>query len=540
MSALPAPLGGGRWRGVALVAGLGVAEAAAIGVAAVATRGVFAALHAEAGPPLGALAVLAAAGVAVALLRALSRTLAEGMGQRYAMVLRRALYRHLARLPASAVERRRAGAVGLRFVGDLSAARRWISLGITRLVSGAVVLPGAALALWWLDPRLALAAAAPVAVSLAAMGGLALLFGRLHRRLRSGRARLAIDMMERAAVAPELDLLGRTNKELDRLDRAGEGMRASAVRRAGAARLLSAVPEVGVAVAGALMLAEAARSGLPAAEAAGALAVLAILALPLRDLAGVRDAHAAWRVARAKLVAVLETPAARRRRPRRGGPCALAVEGGPAGPGAALSFAPGEIVAVEAGREGSALIAAAAGLEPGDSRVVFEGRERPPVAAYVGPRSPVLQGSLRRALSMGARSRPEDPALARLARAFGLGPLLDDGGLDARVGEGGRTLAECERLRALLVRAVLREPDLLLVDRPDAAADARALTLIGRAAIETGATALIALPLGTRPRWSMRRLVASGGRLQDRDDEGKVSRGTMTPRDAPEVLPSSS
>ena len=537
---VPPPLGGGRWRGVALVAGFGVAEAAAIGVAAVATRGVFAALHADAGPPAGTLAVLAAAGVTVALLRALSHTLAEGMGQRYAMALRRALYRHLARLPASTVERRRAGAIGLRFVGDLSAARRWIS-AITRLASGAVVLPGAALALWWLDPSLALSAGAPVLGSLVAMAGLALLFGRLHRRLRSGRARLAIDMMERAAVAPELDLLGRTGREVDRLERAGEGMRASAVRRAGAARLLRAMPEIGVALGGAFMLAEAARSGLPAADVAGALAVLAILALPLRDLAGVRDAHAAWRVAHAKLAAVLETPPAGRRRPRREGPCTLRVEGGPAGAGAALSIPPGEVVTVEAGRTASALIAAAAGLEPlASGRIVFEGRERPPVVAHVGPRSPVLQGSLRRALTMGARRRPEDPALERLARGFGLGRLLDERGLDARLAEDGRDLAEGERLRVLLVRATLREPDLLLVDRPDAAADAAALALIERAAVETGATALIALPADARPRWAPRRLVERDERFHDAVDASRMGEGAETPAMRPEGMTSSS
>jgi ABC-type multidrug transport system fused ATPase/permease subunit len=521
VSALPRPLGGGRGRGVALVAGLGVAEAAAIGVAAVATRDVFAALHDGAGPPVAALAVLAAAGAGVALLRAGSRTLAEALGQRYAMALRRALYRQLARLPASAVERRRAGAVGLRFVGDLSAARRWLSLGITRLASGAVVLPGAALALWWLDPRLALAAGPPVAASLVVMAGLALVFGRLHRRLRSGRARLAIDMMERAAVAPELDLLGRTSRELDRLDRAGRTVLGGAVRRAAAARLLHAVPEIGAALAGVLLLWEAARAGLPAAEAAGALAVLAILALPLRDLAGVRDAHAAWGVARAKLADVLAAPGAERGRPLRGGPCALRL--------GATRLAPGEVAAIEAGPRATALIAAAAGLEPSVD-VTTEERERPPLAAHVGPRSPVLQGSLRRALTMGARRRPDDAALERLARGFGLGRLIDAGGLDLRVGEGGRTLHEGERLRALLLRAALREPDLLLIDRPDAAADPEAVALIGRIARETGATALVALPKGApTPHWAHARLDAEARALRDPPAAARIARGAAAP-----------
>ena len=98
------------------------------------------------------------------------------------------------------------------------------------------------------------------------------------------------------------------------------------------------------------------------------------------------------------------------------------------------------------------------------------------------------------------------------------------------MGEGGRTLHEGERLRALLLRAALREPDPLLVDRPDAAADPDALALIGRIARETGATALVALPReAATPAWAHRRLDAEARALPDRPEAGRIARGASAP-----------
>ncbi len=74
--------------------------------------------------------------------------------------------------------------------------------------------------------------------------------------------------------------------------------------------------------------------------------------------------------------------------------------------------------------------------------------------AYVGPRSPILAGGLRRAFGLGLTPRPTDERLLTVGRDFGLGRTIARlGGLDGRVAENGRDLSSGERSRLLLARA---------------------------------------------------------------------------------------
>ncbi|MEL6319018.1 MAG: hypothetical protein AAFR16_15395, partial [Pseudomonadota bacterium] len=137
---VPPIMGEGRWRWLAATAFLGVAQAVAAGVAAFATRDVFAALHRGGGDDpdaAGAIAVLIAAGGVIAIARLAARAMGEHLGQRYATAMRHRLYAHLARLPGRLSADRRPGALSLRFVGDLAAARLWVGQGLARLITGA-------------------------------------------------------------------------------------------------------------------------------------------------------------------------------------------------------------------------------------------------------------------------------------------------------------------------------------------------------------------------------------------------------------------
>lgn len=524
MSEVPGILADGRARIAALVGLSGIGQAAATGLAAFATRDLFAALH-EAGAgaasaAAAALAILIGAGIVVALLRVIERTIAERLGQRYAIALRRVLYRQLARMPASAVAGRRAGALALRFVGDLSAARNWAGLGLTRAVSSAFVIPGAALALWLLHPALARLALIPLGVSLLVMAALSIGMGRLHRRLRSKRAGVAIAMLERVPMAPELDLMARTSREMRRLDEDGATLAGRSTTRMGLRMALRATPEIGAALAGAAILWGALRLGAPAAEAAGMLAVIGILSVPLRELADVWDRRCAWAVARAKLGVVLAQPRAPRRRMARGGPPPVRCEGVRfRGLAIDLAVEPGETVLIEGplGSGKSSLLGLIAGLEvPDEGEVDFGERDRRPLTVHVSPRSPVLQGSLRRALTLGVARRPDDARIAEVAERFGLGPLmvrLD--GLDGQVGEGARTLSDGEALRLHLARAALSAPDLLVIDLGGVGVDAdlaRALDLLIR---EGNATTFIAPGDSRLAPLADRRLVIEDGTIED-------------------------
>jgi ABC-type multidrug transport system fused ATPase/permease subunit len=512
-AALPPITAQQRGRGIAQVALCAIGQATAAGVAAFATRDVFAVLR-EPGATLPAWALLqiAAAGAAIALLRVAESVTAERVGQSYAGTLRLRLFNHLACMPAQAVGNRRTGGLAMRFVGDLSAVRNWISQGIARLVSAGVVLPAATLVLFLLEPRLGLAVLAPLALGLAAMAAIGPRLGPAHRQLRARRARLAADMQERIPHAPELRLLGRLALERTQLRRRTEALVESALARTATAAGLRAVPDLVAGAAAASLLGTAFMAGIPAAEAAGAMAALGLMMHPLRDLSGVWDRWRAWTAARDKCAALLAEPLIQRQRqrpvpgPQPGSPAAVHFcDVGALGlAGVDLHIRPGQKIALIGanGAGKSTLLRLAAGLEAGPpGRVRLDGTdprdlaapERRRSIALMSLRSPILAGSLRRALTMGAAQQRSDAEILAQAQAFGLGGVLQRlGGLDGLLSEGGRNLSAGEARRLLLTRVALSGARLLLLDEPEDALDAEGVELLAGFLHATPATVLVA------------------------------------------------
>ncbi|GAB5470341.1 MAG: ABC transporter ATP-binding protein [Rhodospirillales bacterium] len=495
MSLLPRIAGAGRGRGIALVAVLAFGQAAAAGLAAFATRDVFVAFRSQAPDlPIEALVAIALAGIAIALLRVGERVVAEKVGQAYAAALRLKLFDHLTKLSAREVAGRRNGALAMRFVGDLAAVRGWVSLGIARWISAAIVLPLATGVLFLLNPTLGYAAGLPILLGLVAMLLAGPRLGPAHRRLRSRRARLAADMSERIPHAPELRLLGRIKTEETLLRRRTAALVDSALERARGAALLRAIPDAVSGLAAASVLTMALRGAASPAEAAGALAAVGLIIQPLRDLAGVWDKHRAWVAAREKCVTLLSLPPLVPSVPAAGAPLDPEAAKGPqvltfqdvtAGRlrGLDAQALPGQKIAIVGGNGAgkSTLLSLAAGLEvPEAGRVSLGGHdpsllsssERRRMIALVGTRSPILAGSLRRALTMGSAPQPDDAQVLDQAKAFGLEAVIERlGGLDGRIAEGGRNLSAGEGRRILLTRAALSQAWLLLLDEPDDALD---------------------------------------------------------------------
>jgi ABC-type multidrug transport system fused ATPase/permease subunit len=514
MTVMPKILGKGRARSVAKVILIAIGQAAAAGVAAFSTRDVFASLHAGLPVlPAWSLGLIAFAGIAIAGLRVREQIVAERLGQDYASDVRLVVFDHLSRLSARDLDRRRRGGLALRFVGDLAAMRNWVSFGIARVVSASVVLPLATLVLFVLDPRLGAIAAMPIALGLGLMAALGRGFGKAHGRLRDRRSSLAARMSERAPYAPELRMMGRMRIERRTLRQLTERMIASAMDRAQGVALLRAMPDAVAGLAAAGILFAAGRTGAAPAEAAGALAALALMVRPMRDLANVWDRRRAWLAAKAKCETLLSVPVVRRNRRSSASTsmdsmvppavrfeevCSFSLER------VSATAAGGRRVAI-VGRNGagkSTLLSLAAGLDVPSSGSVRIGdcaptslaaKERRRILTFVGDRTPILAGALRRALTMGGAARPCDATIYATARAFGLDDVLERiGGLDARVSEGARNLSSGEVRRLLLARAALCRPQVLLLDEPDASLDVDGSDLIVKLLCQTQATALIA------------------------------------------------
>ncbi len=447
-----------------LVVSSSVFQAVALAFAAFATRDAFGAIHAGHALAIETVLQLAGSGVGTAACLFLCRYRAEALGQSYAISLRRALYQQIAKLPKSRHERRRVGALSLRFVGDLSAARIWFGRGLPSVCSAAVIIPGAAAILFYLNPVLAVSGMAALGLTLLLAAAMAWHLEHRHRRLRRRRASIAISMIERIAIAPELDLMGRTDRELQKLDTQGATLRHDALARRGRVVGLQAILQLGVAFVSLLMLWQAGQTGIAPATVAACLAVMALIALPLQNLASAWDHHCAWRVAREKAQRLLSEPTVNRNVAQQTDAVVINVTG-------KLDEAPFTFVAKPnrtselTGPYASKLARCIAGFDTYEGIEVRYGEHQiPPKLALIGDVHIGLQGSLRRSATLMCRKRPSDRRIAKVLRLLGLSDLLmAPEGLDQRIAENGHGLSSDQTLRLDLARAVLCEAEVVVI-----------------------------------------------------------------------------
>ncbi|WP_265502478.1 P-loop NTPase family protein [Paracoccus beibuensis] len=236
---------------------------------------------------------------------------------------------------------------------------------------------------------------------------------------------------------------------------------------------------------------------MPPGTIAGGLAAMGLLVLPLRELGGIFNHHAASRAAAEKTSAALsrqarDVYAASESLPA--GPVEVLFEGARLPSGAVLDLSVPAAIQAElplSGIDAEAIADLLLGLDsPAEGRILLSGVDLHELGrgslrrgvARIGPAPEILHGPLRRALSLGCTNRPTDEKRQKLALAEGLGPLMQRlGGLTGTVAEGGRNLTQGERTAVSLVRMRLLRPRVVVADPGlDAAAFARMADLLSR------------------------------------------------------------
>jgi len=490
---------------------------------------------------------LATVALATAWLRMRETVDAERLGQDYVLEVRRLLMLHLTQLAPRAQRRRASGSTFLRFVGDLTALKQWLSLGLAKLSVAGLMIPGILLVL----AAVSLPLAATVATILAAAAVTATRMGpaiessvRASRKMRS---KLAANINEKIGHMAVVQVYGRSERERNRLSGQSQSLVDAMVARArvvgtlrGLAQLTAALSSAGVLLVGVL---EVRRGTMTAGEVVAAMSVVGLMVTPIRDLGRVSEFWHASRVAREKLLSTLASgpvlrslPDARRLASGPGRIEFVDVALAPAFEHVTLVAEAGQRVVLvgDNGSGKSALLALLPRLaDPDQGSVRIDGQDIATVSlgslrraiGLVSPEFPLLRGSLRRNLTYRMPDASEADVQAVVERC-GVDRLLRDlpDGLKTMLSEDAIELSVGQRRRVMLARALLGNPRVLLLDDADSNVDAETLAIFVRVLEEFPGTILL---VSQRPELAGRadaRWTFGGGRvLAETQSSGRAS-----------------
>ncbi|ELS02470.1 ABC-type multidrug transport system, ATPase and permease component [Xenococcus sp. PCC 7305] len=452
--------------------------------------------------------------IALAWLRITERIDAVKMGQSYAYSVRMTLYRKLAMMSPRALQTRSQGGVTLRFVGDLTSLRQWVSFGLARIIVAVV------------NTVVTLIALSLINIQIAAIATLILLLGafiawqrgkNLQTAAQEARyhvSKLAGDINEKVSAIAVVQIFGQSHREKKRLTSRSRALETAMVNRGALASQLRGLSEATLSLASAVALLVGAREvalgRTTPGTIIGAMTILGFLMPPLRDLGRIQEYWHNSRVSRRKIQEFLKTPNLITEIPNA---IALEVTQG------SLEFdhvsfggilnqvkvraEPGQVIALVGsnGAGKSTLLSLTARLiDPENGSIYLDGQD---IANHslaslrrnigmASPDLPLLRGSIGRNLRY-RYPRADEKEIARVWQLCEINELLAElpQGEKTKIAEGGKGLSAGQRQRISLARAILGNPKILLLDEIDANLDPKATTIVDRVLENHDGTVLI-------------------------------------------------
>jgi ABC-type multidrug transport system fused ATPase/permease subunit len=449
-----------------------------------------------------ALGLLSAAGC-LSWLRMVERSDAEQLGQGYIYKIRMILFDHLSTLAPRALQKRSQGAIVLRFVGDLAALRKWVSLGLVRLAVSGVTSLVALAALSIINWRLASGVAAVLSVGVFYILKLGKHLRQAVQESRRRHAYLAANVTEKVASMAVVQVFGQSDRERRRIGRQSLRLKKAMVARAKKIGLLRAITQSTIAMTSgcALLIGAkevAAGRATPGAVVA-AMTMVGLLGPALRDLGRVYEYWHGAQVSSQKIRQFLKTPSLVNEMPNapdlKPGPGCLEFENVSlpgSVKGVTATAEPGKVVVLTGpnGAGKSTLVSIAARLiDPDQGRVLLDSQDLAKhslasvrrAIGMVSPDLPLLRGKIDKNLHY---RWPKAPAaeIKRVRALCEIDKMLCElpEGDQTRVVEGGVNLSLGQRQRIALARALLGTPSVLLLDEADVHLDHEANALLNR------------------------------------------------------------
>jgi ATP-binding cassette subfamily B protein len=421
-------------------------------------------------------------------------SVSEKVGYNVVRDLRMQMYDHLLGMTGHELLHRARGGLLLRFIGDLSMLRMWISRGLLGGSVAAIVVVGTLVPLAIVDPWIGISMAAVLSCGAA----ISLTNGKRMRsatRTMRRRRSLVTGVIDEQINALEVvQVSGRAPGEHSRLSRQNVMLNRSLCRVAELrGRLRGIADGTGLLTLVAVLavgLVEVRRGYATVGLVVAAVSATRLLDGPVRTLGLAHDYWHRAQVSQGKILDFLRSssrglapPGLERLTVRRGTIEFRDVTMDGALDSVALTARAGELVAVTGGAgagKSSMLRLVARLVEPDSGEILIDQQplsETTPASLFrhIGMVSPdllLMRGTVRRNLTYGAPSAGEEE-IQRVILTTGLDDVLADlpDGLDTWLIEGGRNLSSAQRQRVGLARALLANPTILLLDQPTAGLD---------------------------------------------------------------------
>ncbi len=456
---------------------------------------------------------LGLAAICYGWLRMIERINAEKMGQSYVHQIRMLLFEHMNRLTPRALQTRSRGAIVLRFIGDLNALKRWVSLGVVRITVASITTVFTLTALAVISWRLAVT----VSVFLLLGGLYAIRLGKYIREAvketRRRRAHLAANVNEKVATMAVVQVFGQSARERRRVRRQSQRLTDALINRARSVGLVRGITHTVTKIASGAVLLEGAyvvHSGKASpGTVVAAMTILGLLVPSLRGLSRVYEYSQESKVSAKKILTFLETPSLVVSKPD--APDLKAKHGvlefrnvsfGGILKNVTATAQAGQTVVIvgpNGAGKSTLLYLAARLIEPDKGRILLDGQD---IATHslksvhraismVSPDLPLLRGTVKKNLLY---RWPKAPAkeIDRVWSLCGIHELLAElpKGDRTRVTEEGNNLSLGQRQRIMLARAFLGNPKVILLDEADVHLDKDAGEVLNRILSEYNGTVL--------------------------------------------------